>query len=547
MGAVELPLTQTRWPFFAALVIGGFAIAVFWYTVLAEPRGEAVPASGGHYVEGVLRAPERINPLFAGVNQTDADAASLVFSGLVRLDADGTPRPDLAERWEVTNNGQTYVFHLRDGVAWHDGEPFDADDVVFTFRAIADPGFKGDPALAGLMEGVIVTARDPGTVEFRLEETYAPFLAYLTVGILPEHLLEGLDANQLFNAPFNARPVGTGPYAFTRRTNDSLELSSNPTYYLGPPLISAFEFRIYPDTPSLWAAERAHVLDGLLSGPDDDPKLAARMREDDNVHAYTLAAMSYLMIYLDTRSPQFADSRVRGALARGLNVTTLSDEAGGAVRADVGIAAGSWAHSDVELPAFDPGAAARTLEIAGWARGRDGVREQGGTRLSFVLSTTDDARQVAIARNAAAQWRAIGVDAQVEALDASTYVDGVLLPRRFQAALVEVDPGPDPDPYPFWHSRQIAPPGRNLANYSESRIDAVLQSARQDTDPARRKELYEQFAGYLIAATPSIPLYALVFTYAQSERVHGFAESLLVTRASRFANVHQWYIATQIE
>ena len=123
----------------------------------------------------------------------------------------------------------------------------------------------------------------------------------------------------------------------------------------------------------------------------------------------------------------------------------------------------------------------------------------------------------------------------------------MLLPRKFEAALVAVDPGPDPDPYPFWHSRQIASPGRNLANYSETRIDDVLQRARQTTDPVRRKELYELFAGYLIAATPSIPLYAPVSTYVQSERVHGFSGSLLFTPASRFASVDQWYIETRVQ
>jgi peptide/nickel transport system substrate-binding protein len=544
-----LPLTQTRWPFFAALVIGGLAIAIFWYAVLANPRGEAVPASGGHYVEGVLRAPERINPLFTGPNQTDADIASLVFSGLVRLGPDGTPQPDLAERWEVTNNGQSYVFHLRDGVAWHDGAAFDADDVVFTFRAIADPGFKGDPSLAQLMQGVVVSARDPLTVEFKLEQTYAPFLAYLTVGILPQHLLQGLDPNQLFNAPFNARPVGTGPYTFKGRTTSGIELAANPTYYLGPPLISTFEFRTFSDATSLASALRAHSVDGELLSADSPAVLAKVVEGDAWFTRHDLTATSYFTVYLDTRAPQFEQKEVRQALLQGINVQSLIDDAAGAagVPSEVGIPKQSWAHSDVTLPPFDPGAAARALELAGWSRGRDGIRRKGDARLAFALSTTNDARRVALAQNIAAQWRAIGIDAHVQPLDASTYIDEVLLPRKFQAALVAVDPGPDPDPYPFWHSSQIAPPGRNLADYAETRIDEVLERGRQNTETARRKELYELFAGYLVAATPAIPLYAPVYTYVQSARVHSFSESLLFTPASRFANVQQWYIKTRVE
>jgi peptide/nickel transport system substrate-binding protein len=544
-----LPLTQTRWPFFAALVIGGLAIAVFWYAILSNPRGEAVPASGGHYVEGLLRAPERINPLFAGTNQTDGDLASLVFSGLVRLGPDGTPQPDLAERWDVSNNGQDYVFHLRNGIDWQDGEAFDADDVVFTFRAIADPGFKGDPALAQLMQGVVVSARDPLTVEFKLEQTYAPFLAYLTVGILPQHLLQGLDPNQLFNAPFNAQPVGTGPYVFGRRTANGVELTSSPTYYLGPPLISTFEFRVFADETSLEAAVRTHAVDGTLLDASVQPELGKLVKSDPGFALHELGSTSYFTIYLDTTAPQFSEQPVRQALLQAINVQSLIDDvAGGAgTSAGFGIPKQSWAYTDLQLPPFDPGAAARALETAQFSRDRDGIRSDGTTRLSFVLSTTNEPLQIALARNIAMQWRAIGVDAQVQPMDASSYVDSVLLPRKYQAALVAVDPGPDPDPYPFWHSSQIAPPGRNLANYSETRIDDLLERARQNTDSTRRKSLYALVAGYLIAATPSIPLYAPVYTYAQSTRVHSFSESLLFTPAARFANVNEWYIATRVE
>src|SRR5436190_1127212 len=262
-----MPVTQTRWPYFVALVAGISAIAVVWYFVLSNPSGEAVPASGGHYVEGVTRGPERINPLFAAPNRTDVDLTSLVFSGLVRLSPDGTPQPDLAERWEITGDGRSYIFHLRRGVAWHDGETFTSEDVLFTYHAIADPGFKGDPLLAQLLQGVVVTARDPETVEFKLEQAYSPFLAYLTIGILPKHLVGALDANQLFNAVFNAHPIGTGPYAFVSRTDTSIALARNPTYYLGPPKILGFEFRIFPNPEALVAALGDGSIDGALLDP----------------------------------------------------------------------------------------------------------------------------------------------------------------------------------------------------------------------------------------------------------------------------------------
>ncbi|MDP9236155.1 MAG: peptide ABC transporter substrate-binding protein [Chloroflexota bacterium] len=544
-----MPLTQTRWPFFVALTAGVLTVALFWYFVLSDPKGEAVPASGGHYVEGVTQAPDRLNPLFTGTNDADADVASLVFSGLVQLGPDGTPEPDLAERWEITGNGQSYVFHLRRGIDWHDGQAFGAEDVVFTFKAITDPGFKGDPALADLMQGVVVTARDALTVEFKLEQAYAPFLAYLTLGILPKHLLQNLDANQLFNAEFNARPVGTGAYRFGKRTDHGVQLESNSTYYLGPPRISTIEFRTYPDSGALAEALRSGQVDGALLGPATSPDTLAALSGDPSLAVHDLVSNSYNTIYMDTRSPLFSDKTVRRALFQAINQQSLIDDSAGGrgVPATTGISPNSWAYTPPDMPPFDPGAAASALELAGWQRGRDGVRQKGGLRLAFAISTTNEAARVAVAEDLVRQWRAIGAEVQVRPLEAASFITDELLPRKFQAALAAIDPGPDPDPYPFWHSSQIAPPGRNLSDYSDPNIDDRLERGRQTTETARRKQLYAEFQDYLIAATPQIPLYAPVYAYVQRTNVQGFAGGLLFGPSCRFRNVREWYVRTRVQ
>lgn len=546
-----MPLRQTRWPIFAALAIGSILAAALWFIVLSDPKGEATPASGGRYVEGVTTRPERINPLFAPPNSVDDDLASLIFAGLVRLSPDGTPLPDLAERWEITGDGQRYTFYLRQGVAWQDDErtEFTADDVVFTFNAIADPGFKGDAVLARVMQGVVVTARDAFTVEFRLEQPYAPFLAYLDVGILPEHLLEGLNANELFNAEFNARPIGAGRYRYAGATQESVRLESNSTYHLGPPLISTLEFRFYESQDALTGALRTGEIDGALFGPTAAIADLEVLGDDVRFRLHDMSGTSFFQIYLDTRAPQFSEPEVREALFRGINRESLLVAATGGrgIPADVGIPKASWAYTPVEMPAFDPGEAARMLEIAGWSRARDGIRVKNGVRLAFTIKTSNDARRVKIAEEAASQMRSVGADVTVVPLEGSTFIEEHLLPRDFEAALVEVDPGPDPDPYPFWHSTQIAPPGRNLSGFSDPRLDDALERGRQTTDTERRRDLYELYGGLVIAAMPVLPLHAPTQTYAQHARVQGFDPSLLFTNASRFANVSEWYIKTRVK
>ncbi len=538
----------TRWPFFVALVVGVSAVAVTWYLLLSDRPGEAVPASGGHYTEGVTRAADRMNPLFAGPNQTDADVASLVFSGLVRLSPDGTPQPDLAERWEITGNGQDYLFHLRHGIAWQDGEPFSSDDVAFTFRAIADPNFKGGPALAQLMQGVVVTARDPLTVEFRLEQAYAPFLSYMAVGILPHHLLDGLDANQLFNAPFNARPVGTGPYAFSSSASDRVVLKSNPTYYLGPPKISAFELRVFPDRASLLGEIRDGAVDGALLDPGTSQAELDVLRQNRQLSTHRLVGTAFVVVYLDTRGALFGDPVVRSALRRAIDVSgliSLSGPGGGAA-SPAGIVPGSWAYAKPDAPDFDPGAAASALERAGWSRRSDGFRHNGDHALAFTLSTPNDAPSVAVAQELARDWQAVGADVKVQPLDESTFVTGTLLKRSFEAALATDDAGADGDPYPFWHTSQLTPPGRNVSGYGDPRVDDVLERARQTTETQRRQDLYTLFQAYFIDDIPAIPLFAPGSTYVQSTRVQGFKGSLLFTPASRFGNVADWYVETSV-
>jgi ABC-type transport system substrate-binding protein len=170
-------LYRPRWPLLLTLVLGVGAVIAWTALVREQPASEAEPKRGGVYVEGVAGVPSRINPIFATFNTVDADLSALVFSSLVRLGPKGGIEPDLAASWKVSPDGLTYVFQLRRGLYWHDGTPLDAEDVVFTIHLIQSSDFQGDPMLAELFREVEVSAPDPSTVQFRLSEPFAPFLA----------------------------------------------------------------------------------------------------------------------------------------------------------------------------------------------------------------------------------------------------------------------------------------------------------------------------------------------------------------------------------
>jgi ABC-type transport system substrate-binding protein len=266
---------RSRWLLPAAVASGILILAALWYTTSHSSEANP-PALVVTYSEGVAGTVSRINPLYDSFNEVDADLTALVFSGLTRLGPDGNVLPDLAESWDISDDGLTYTFHLRSRVTWHDGEPFTADDVVFTYSAIQDPNFRGEPDLEELFRSLSVSKIDDSTVEIRVTQPFAPVLAHLTVGILPAHILKTLDAEALYSGPFSQRPVGTGPFRLTDVSSEHAVLDANPSYHFGEPNIRRFELRFYPDEPSLLKALKDGEVQGAFfrsSLNSDDPRL----------------------------------------------------------------------------------------------------------------------------------------------------------------------------------------------------------------------------------------------------------------------------------
>lgn len=182
----------------------------------------------------------RINPAM----DEHGEINLLLFNGLTAHDGNDQIVPGLAETWDYDEQTYTYTFHLREGVKWHDGEPFTADDVKFTIEAIMDPenGSENAPNYEDVEE---ITVIDAQTVAFRLTEPNVAFLEYMTMGILPQHLLAGQDMQE---SDFFRNPVGTGPYKLESwDAGQSIVLVKNEDYYLGAPKIDRVIFKIVPD------------------------------------------------------------------------------------------------------------------------------------------------------------------------------------------------------------------------------------------------------------------------------------------------------------
>jgi len=535
---------RSRWTLMAGLVLAIVALSALWYATREGP-GPQVPAHGGRYLEAVVGSPLRVNPLYTAFNDVDKDLATLVFSGLTRLGPDGTVLPDLAESWEVSPDARVYTFHLRQGVTWHDGTAFTADDVIFTWSALSDPDFKGEPSLGQFWQQVKCAKKDDFTVVCELPQPFAPFLAYTTIGILPRHSLEGLSAEGLFIAPFNEQPIGTGPFILRALDSQRALLESNPSYHWGEPAIAEIELRFFSDYASAAAALQDGQAQGLFLSPEAGPDILAQLEQDKKLQHLASRRNSYTLLYLNTRMPPLDDRSVRQALLYALDrEAIIADKLDGRAQlADDPIVPGTWAYSDDAMSyRHDPQRARSLLEEDGWQISSRGVLEKEGEELRLTILTDDDPERVAIGQEIAQQLRAIGVDASLQSPAGSELVRDFLLPRHFQAVIYGWDQGYDPDPYPAWHSSQAQERGFNLAGYSDENMDRVLSQARQTSDLEQRKALYREFQQIFAEEVPSILLFYPVYNYFIDKEVKGVSLGVLFEPASRFANVHEWYV-----
>ncbi|HLF70576.1 MAG TPA: ABC transporter substrate-binding protein, partial [Dehalococcoidia bacterium] len=208
-----------RWLFLLVLLVGVAGFTGVWYAA-AGPDSGSEPKFGGVYIEGVAGSPARINPLYANQNSTDQSLVSLVFAGLTRLDEHGVAFPDLADTWQVSSDGRVYTFTLRQGLLWQDGAPLTTDDVLFTFELLRSPALRSPPPLAKLLANATISRQNNLTLRIELQQPFAPLPAYMTLGILPAHLLQNQGAASMFDAAFNQRPVGSGPYSLQELTPD---------------------------------------------------------------------------------------------------------------------------------------------------------------------------------------------------------------------------------------------------------------------------------------------------------------------------------------
>ena len=513
-------------------------------------------APGGVYTEALIGSMGRLNPLLDWNNAADRDVNRLIFSGLIRFDARGLPQPDLAESWGTSADGTLYNFSLRANAVWHDGEPVTSQDVIFTVDLIRGNGSRFPRDITDLWSEIEVRELDDHTLQMRLPEPFAPFLDYVTFGLLPKHLLESVTPEQLANADFNLAPVGTGPYEFDHLMIDGgqitgVVLAANESFYLPKPFIEEVVFRYYPDSASaLDAYEQGEVLGTSKISVGSIPEALAQ----PNLSVYSARLPQLSLVFLNLDNPAVAflqNSQVRRALLLGLNRKTIVSQVlgGQGIIAHGPILPGSWAYYEgLEQIDYDPEAAAALLKGEGYvipASGGD-VRASEEGSLKLTLLHPDDDLHTEIAQSIQADWALIGVQADLEAHPYDQLVTDLLATRNYSAALADLNTArtPDPDPYLFWHQAE-ATGGQNYAQWDSRTASEYLEVARTQADFTERARLYRNFQVIFAKELPSLPLYYPVYSFGADSQVRGVQVAPIYDVSDRLAFITEWYLVTR--
>jgi len=428
-----------------------------------------------------------------------------IYESLTSVALDLSVQPGLAESWDVSEDGLTYTFHLRQGVVFHDGSDFTAEDVAASIRRVQAES-TGSPLASRVTPITGIEVVDDATIVFTLDAPFAPILSSLaTIAIVPAEYESDVDALQ-------QAPVGTGPFQFTEwQPNGYIDLAANEAYYVdGQPGVDSVRFNFVPE-----AATRQV---GITSGEYDilpglDPATALQLQGMGGVTVQETRDLAYTLVGFNAAQAPFDDARVR----RAFNLALNRDEIIAGALFGAGVPAGplspaleTWALDTSEYDCYvqDVDAARALLEEAGVTT---------PIQLRMNVLPRQDARDIA----QIVQQQAAAAGFQIELLnqEIGQFVQD-WSNSNFDLFVSANGGSPDPDEY-FYRTFYTGG-STNVFQYSNPELDALLDEGRSLTDQAERRGVYDEIQRILACEGPVAHIaYGNLFT-AVSDRVQGF-------------------------
>ncbi|WP_129674744.1 ABC transporter substrate-binding protein [Candidatus Chloroploca sp. Khr17] len=494
-----------------------------------QPTG---PVRGGFVTRALTTEPTGLDP--AGAQGSGQNVVlPYLFDTLVAADVTNTTQPLLAESWEVSEDALSIVFTLREGITFHDGTPLDAAAVVYSFERLRAPD-STSPMAASLQSVAAIEAVDARTVRFDFSEPSAVFFATITS---PYASIVSPTAVEALGEGFAQQPVGSGPFKLKEWNQGiAITLERNEDYAWAPPMVTnegapyldGAIFKVVPDASTQLTALQAGEVDLIfLNLPDQ----IARLRQDTTINLLplTLNSLTYMGFNM-VRAP-FDDLLVRQAVAHAIDKDVIVQAAAG------GEGTPAFAPMAVTLPGFDPSlqsgelaydpeATATLLTEAGFVQESDGSWSKDGTPLALTLLTFTRAPNQDIATVIQAQLQDVGIPVEIQQLDAPA-AGRQAVEGQYDLLLWRYDWN-DPDVLNInLSSSRIG--STNRVAYSNPEVDALLDAASRELDPAARAQIYVEAQRLIMADAPWQPLYTPVDMLA----VHGRVNNVVLSAMGR--------------
>lgn len=519
---------------------------------------ESIPLHGGSISEGIIGTPRFINPILAN-SPADLDLVSLIYSGLMRKNPDGTLSPDLAEKYEMSKDGLTYRFTLKDKIYFQDGKPVTVDDVIFTMNEIKDPVIKSLRRVD--FSGIIAIKIDEKTIEFSLKKPFPSFLENLTLGIMPQYIWDN-SSIELNNA--NTSPVGSGPYFIKNVSRESsgiinsYELESFNKFILGEPYIKKVNLYFYSNENDLINA----LEDGKVDQISSITPLNADILKERNyqIESFVLPRI-FGLFFNQNKNPLFADKVITKAIDQAIDKDKIVSEVlfGYGVAIDDPIPPNMIAYQ--KLSAENNSSREIILQNVqnnlakdGWSKGPDGFlqktttdknKKKTTTTLEFSISTGNAEELAKTAEMIKKDLAKIGMKVDIKTFEVGNLNQSVIRPRDYDALLFGQIINHESDLSAFWHSSQRKDPGLNVAMYTNAKVDKILEDASITVDEQSRIKKYAKFEDEIKKDMPAVFLYSPNFIYVTMKNLKGLSINHTTSPSDRFLNIYSWYTETE--